>query len=121
VSFKVHHVCVHEADLPRVDDCKKLYKDWNVSVRGVVDVSLLARSVDSQWKGSPPAWTASTRTLLTALSNRELLEPTRSSPSGRDVQAQDNEQEAADVQLGEQAHPSPADLSVIPHVERFST
>lgn len=36
---------------PRPDDCKKLFRDWGVCTRGCVDLSLLARSVDSQWKG----------------------------------------------------------------------
>jgi hypothetical protein len=33
------------------DDCKKLWKDHRVSVRNCVDLALLARSVDPQWKG----------------------------------------------------------------------
>ncbi|KAI0271572.1 ribonuclease H-like domain-containing protein [Gloeopeniophorella convolvens] len=33
------------------DDCKKLWKDHRVSVRNCVDLGLLARSVDPQWKG----------------------------------------------------------------------
>ncbi|KAA1468461.1 ribonuclease H-like protein [Dentipellis sp. KUC8613] len=32
-------------------DCKKLFKDRGVSVRRCVDLALLARSVDSRWKG----------------------------------------------------------------------
>ena len=33
------------------DDAKKVYKDCGVSMKGCVDLSLLARSVDSRWKG----------------------------------------------------------------------
>lgn len=34
-------------------DCKKLYRDWGVSVRNCVDLALLARSVDNaRWKGA---------------------------------------------------------------------
>lgn len=33
------------------DDCKKLWKDHRVSVNNCVDLALLARSVDEQWKG----------------------------------------------------------------------
>lgn len=32
-------------------DCKKLWKDHRVSVRNCVDLALLARSVDTRWKG----------------------------------------------------------------------
>ncbi|KAL4068284.1 ribonuclease H-like domain-containing protein [Scleroderma yunnanense] len=33
-------------------DCEKLYKDWRISVRNCVDLSLLARSIDNaRWKG----------------------------------------------------------------------
>jgi len=32
-------------------DCKKLWRDHRVSVRNCVDLALLARSVDRQWKG----------------------------------------------------------------------
>jgi len=33
-------------------DCKKLYADWNVTVRNCVDLSLMARCVDkTRWKG----------------------------------------------------------------------
>ncbi|KAI0047676.1 ribonuclease H-like protein [Auriscalpium vulgare] len=32
-------------------DCKKLFRDYGVDVRQCVDLSLLARSVDDQWKG----------------------------------------------------------------------
>jgi hypothetical protein len=35
----------------RLDDCKKLWKDHRVSVRNCVDLALLARSVDTRWKG----------------------------------------------------------------------
>ena len=34
-----------------LDDCIKLWKDHQVSVRNCVDLALLARSVDPQWKG----------------------------------------------------------------------
>jgi hypothetical protein len=35
-----------------LDDCKKLYADWSISVRNCVDLSLLARCVDNaRWKG----------------------------------------------------------------------
>lgn len=34
------------------DDAEKLFKDWNVSMQGCVDLALLARTVDNaQWKG----------------------------------------------------------------------
>lgn len=33
------------------EDAKKVYRDCGVSIRGCVDLSLLARSVDSRWKG----------------------------------------------------------------------
>lgn len=34
------------------DDCKKLYRDYGVSVRNCVELSLLARTVDNaRWKG----------------------------------------------------------------------
>lgn len=33
------------------DDAKKVYKDCGVSISGCIDLSLLARSVDSRWKG----------------------------------------------------------------------
>ncbi|THH12881.1 hypothetical protein EW146_g7286 [Bondarzewia mesenterica] len=32
-------------------DCRKLYRDFKISVRSCIDLSLLARSVDSRWKG----------------------------------------------------------------------
>ncbi|KAH9043779.1 ribonuclease H-like protein [Lactarius pseudohatsudake] len=32
-------------------DCKKLWRDHRVSVRNCVDLALLARSVDTRWKG----------------------------------------------------------------------
>ncbi|KAI0063173.1 ribonuclease H-like protein [Artomyces pyxidatus] len=32
-------------------DCRKLYKDYNVSIRNCVELALMARSVDSRWKG----------------------------------------------------------------------
>ena len=35
----------------RLDDCKKLWRDHRVSVRNCVDLALMARSVDSHWKG----------------------------------------------------------------------
>lgn len=34
-----------------LDDCKKLWRDHRVSVRNCVDLALLARSVDTRWKG----------------------------------------------------------------------
>ena len=34
-----------------LDDCKKLWKDHRVSVRNCVDLALMARSVDTHWKG----------------------------------------------------------------------
>lgn len=34
-----------------LDDCKKLFRDYQLSVRSCIDLSLLARSVDSRWKG----------------------------------------------------------------------
>ena len=34
-----------------LDDTKKLWKDHRVSVRNCVDLALLARSVDTRWKG----------------------------------------------------------------------
>ncbi|KIM67056.1 hypothetical protein SCLCIDRAFT_1210529 [Scleroderma citrinum Foug A] len=35
------------------NDCKKLYRDWSVSVRNCVDLALLARTVDNvRWKGA---------------------------------------------------------------------
>ena len=34
-----------------LDDCKKLFRDYQLSVRGCIDLSLLARCVDSRWKG----------------------------------------------------------------------
>ena len=34
-----------------LDDAKKLWKDHRVSVRNCVDLALLARSVDTRWKG----------------------------------------------------------------------
>ena len=33
------------------DDAGKVYRDCGVSMKGCVDLSLLARSVDSRWKG----------------------------------------------------------------------
>lgn len=33
------------------EDAKKVYRDCGVSVKSCVDLSLLARSVDSKWKG----------------------------------------------------------------------
>lgn len=33
------------------EDAKKVYRDCGVSMRGCIDLSLLARSVDSRWKG----------------------------------------------------------------------
>lgn len=34
-----------------VDDSKKLHADYGVEMKSCVDLSLLARSVDNQWKG----------------------------------------------------------------------
>lgn len=34
-----------------LDDCKKLFRDYGVSVCGCVDLSLFARSCDPRWKG----------------------------------------------------------------------
>lgn len=34
-----------------LDDAKKLWKDHRVSIRNCVDLALLARSVDTRWKG----------------------------------------------------------------------
>lgn len=33
------------------DDAKKVYRDCGVSMKNCIDLSLLARSVDSRWKG----------------------------------------------------------------------
>jgi len=84
-------------------DCKKLWKDHRVSVGNCVDLALLARSVDAQWKGPYKAGIGLSR-LAEMYLERKL-------PKGG-IQTSDWEMELSTPQLEYAANDSHASLTI---------
>jgi len=77
-------------------DCKKLWRDHRVSVRNCVDLALLARSVDTRWKGPYGAGIGLSRLVETYLGQKLAKGRIRTSNWESELSTQQQEYAAND-------------------------